>query len=481
MVCCGQTANCSEIRTAAQVLEQQEQHRRAPAAAAARTSRRQRQGEGHGGGDLGGALPQAGALHSQRRGPARWRWLASGEGPCRHGRWRERCPAADGLHGCDTPMVPRNPPMEARCLVTANELGPHAPSWALLARFRGLNRFVTSSAPLPGRHDTSLLGFDAAVDLPLLSSTCRPGARASGSVQSTGAAAAAATPPARPAAAAAMPGAGGSASLTAGLTHETLAALNAAQTGGQTPFLIVPPSEPSSSSLRSASTEPLPQVRRLMPVRLTGSWQGECPLAARHSPSCRWHPPPPAPTSPQVWQDLFACTRSAQSDAFLDSLASRPPLPPPAGLRPQGGQSSGSVAAVSARSGASGPVTEAGPATRPGSANSGPVARPEPPSAAAPPVGAPDAAAAAAAAAAEEGAIARGVVLGTAADDIDPSLGISRDTLFEQYLSPEALVQRHRLGKPEVRRLYQALQVRWEGCVEYHSCHMLCFWRTGMP
>lgn len=266
-----------------------------------------------------------------------------------------------------------------------------------------------------------------------------------------------------------MPGAGGSASLTAGLTHETLAALNAAQTGGQTPFLIVPPSEPSSSSLRSASTEPLPQVHRLMPVRLTGSWQGECPLAARHSPSCRWHPPPPAPTSPQVWQDLFACTRSAQSDAFLDSLASRPPLPPPARLRPQGGQSSGSVAAVSARSGASGPVTEAGPATRPGSANSGPAARPEPPSAAAPPVGAPDAAAAAAA---EEGAIARGVVLGTAADDIDPSLGISRDTLFEQYLSPEALVQRHRLGKPEVRRLYQALQVCWEGCMEYHSCHM---------
>jgi len=31
--------------------------------------------------------------------------------------------------------------------------------------------------------------------------------------------------------------------------------------------------------------------------------------------------------------------------------------------------------------------------------------------------------------------------------------------VFARYLSPEALVQRHRLGKPEVRRLYQALQV----------------------
>lgn len=60
-----------------------------------------------------------------------------------------------------------------------------------------------------------------------------------------------------------MPVAGGVASLTAGLTRETLAALNAAQTGGQTPFLIVPPSEPSSSSLRSAGTEPLPQVHPL--------------------------------------------------------------------------------------------------------------------------------------------------------------------------------------------------------------------------
>ena len=41
----------------------------------------------------------------------------------------------------------------------------------------------------------------------------------------------------------------------------------------------------------------------------------------------------------------------------------------------------------------------------------------------------------------------------------DPALGISRDTVFTHYLSPDSLVQHHRLGKPEVRRLYQALQV----------------------
>ncbi|PRW20871.1 Leucine Rich Repeat isoform B [Chlorella sorokiniana] len=157
------------------------------------------------------------------------------------------------------------------------------------------------------------------------------------------------------------------AGLTAGLTRETLAALQAAQAGDQPPFLIVPPSEAYSSSLRSAGAEPLPQI----------------------------------------WQELFACTRSAQSDAFLDSLASRPPLPLPPGLRPQGGQRSASTAAKATRN-----------------------------------------AAAAAAAQASSGT-----------DDTDPSLGISRDTVFAQYLLPEALVQRHRLGKPEVRRLYQALQV----------------------
>lgn len=49
----------------------------------------------------------------------------------------------------------------------------------------------------------------------------------------------------------------------------------------------------------------------------------------------------------------------------------------------------------------------------------------------------------------------------------DPSLGISRDTVFTQFLCPEALVQQHRLGALHVRRLYQALQVRglgWGGC-----------------
>lgn len=70
----------------------------------------------------------------------------------------------------------------------------------------------------------------------------------------------------------------------------------------------------------------------------------------------------------------------------------------------------------------------------------------------------------------------------------DPSLGISRDTAFTQFLSPEALVRVHRLGKPEVRRLYQALQVYTLGfhqmCVELtaHATNrgllLLALWRS---
>lgn len=134
-----------------------------------------------------------------------------------------------------------------------------------------------------------------------------------------------------------------------------------------------------------------------------------------------------------MWQDLFACTRSAQSDAYLDSLAARPPLLPPIGLRPHGGQCGG--ACRSDEPGADG-----------GSAAAA-AAQPE------------DAAEAAEAAAASAPAEAAEPGHGPAPGD-DPTLGISRDTLFASYLSPEALVQRHRLGRAEVRRLYQALQVR---------------------
>lgn len=96
----------------------------------------------------------------------------------------------------------------------------------------------------------------------------------------------------------------------------------------------------------------------------------------------------------QVWQDLFAAARAAQSTDYLDGLACRPPSKHPS-LR---------CSTAGARS-----------------------SSPPPRSA--------------------------------CTQQSDPALGISRDTVFEQYLSPEALVQHHRLGKPELRRLYQALQV----------------------
>lgn len=245
----------------------------------------------------------------------------------------------------------------------------------------------------------------------------------------------------------------GTATLTAGLTRETLAALNASQGGSQPPFLIVPPSEPSSSSLRSAGAEPLPQVRRLAgsvggQLREGRSTAGSPCLQASSSTPCV-APQPTIRTQPipQVWQGLFACTRSAQSDAFLDSLACRPPLPPPAGLRPLGGQrsaagSSGGAAGTSSRGAAAelaagagtGAATRSSLAADSGNWEGG---------AAAPTSGTAEA----------TGESSSG------AEGEDPTLGISRDTLFDRYLSPEALVQRHRLGKAEVRRLYQGLQV----------------------
>jgi hypothetical protein len=102
-----------------------------------------------------------------------------------------------------------------------------------------------------------------------------------------------------------------------------------------------------------------------------------------------------------VWQDLFAAARSAQPSEYLDGLACRPSLPPAAGL------------ALPART------------SGPGQGGNG----------------------------------SPGSSAGSSSGDGDPSLGISRDTVFTHCLSPEALVQHHRLGKPEVRRLYQALQV----------------------
>eukprot|EP00887_Chlorella_sp_A99_P007782 scaffold20.g7782.t1 len=39
-----------------------------------------------------------------------------------------------------------------------------------------------------------------------------------------------------------------------------------------------------------------------------------------------------------------------------------------------------------------------------------------------------------------------------------PELGLAHDTAFRRFLCPEALVQRHRLGAPQVRRLYRSMQ-----------------------
>ncbi|KAL4451532.1 hypothetical protein ABPG75_007194 [Micractinium tetrahymenae] len=116
-----------------------------------------------------------------------------------------------------------------------------------------------------------------------------------------------------------------------------------------------------------------------------------------------------AETLPQVWQDLFAATRAAQSTDYLDRLACSAGVPASEAYRRD-----------------------------------------------------------------------------CAAFD-DPSLGITRDTVFTQFLCPEALVQQHRLGPPQVRRLYQALQVYSLGfhqmCVELtaHAASrgllLLAIWR----
>lgn len=104
----------------------------------------------------------------------------------------------------------------------------------------------------------------------------------------------------------------------------------------------------------------------------------------------------------QVWQDLFAAARAAQSNEFLDALACR--QPPVTAAAKDSRRSAETAAACSSSSSSPARVPEEG----------------------------------------EE----------------DPTLGICQATAFSSYLSPEALVQRHRLGKPDVRRLYQALQVR---------------------
>lgn len=229
----------------------------------------------------------------------------------------------------------------------------------------------------------------------------------------------------------------------------------------------MPPSEPSSSSLRSAGAEPLPQVWGLagsVGGQLRGQINREPHSASSSSPCVEPQPPISTQLAPQVWQGLFACTRSAQSDAFLDSLACRPPLPPPAGLQPLGGQrsaagSSGGAACASSRGAAAEGAAGAGTGAATRSSLAADSDNSE--GGAAPTSGAAEAA----------GQSSSG------ADAEDPTLGISRDTLFDVYLSPEALVQRHRLGKAEVRRLYQGLQVSFGPSLSLVAIGHLVGWR----
>lgn len=63
-----------------------------------------------------------------------------------------------------------------------------------------------------------------------------------------------------------------------------------------------------------------------------------------------------------------------------------------------------------------------------------------------------------AAPAAEGGRSTSGAAIGSCS--VPDQTTMAHDTVFRDFLSPEALVQRHRLGAPEVRRLYQTMQVR---------------------
>lgn len=164
---------------------------------------------------------------------------------------------------------------------------------------------------------------------------------------------------------------------------------------------------------------------------------GHCPRAA-HCSAINHLPRPRHPVPAQVWEDLFAATRAAQSNDYLDGLASRRP---PISRAAQDARLSAAQAAAQAcnagRSGASGGDAgqEAVPAAAAAEGDVWPTAAGE----------------------GEGLAAAAGAAPAAAADD--PTLGISQATIFGRYLSPEALVCRHRLSKSEARRLYQALQV----------------------
>ena len=144
--------------------------------------------------------------------------------------------------------------------------------------------------------------------------------------------------------------------------------------------------------------------------------------------------PPPCP---QVWQDLLVATRSAQSTEYLDSLACRPPSdlahssPSHASTSTARGMRGASSSQEAGAEGSSVGSTE-------GASDGTQTSR-------------------------------RG----------DASLGITTDTVFSQFLSPEALVCRHRLGKPEVRRLYRALQARRRG--QGRRGHSCCLWHPCLP
>jgi len=121
-------------------------------------------------------------------------------------------------------------------------------------------------------------------------------------------------------------GGGGTAALTAGLTRDTLAALHAAQAGGQPPFLIVPPSEPSSSSLRSVGTEPLPQVRACCSFgwRAVVSRQPVCPATSCPGASTQVTVDCPSPQHPRHLRSGRTCLPAPAARSLMPSSTAWP-------------------------------------------------------------------------------------------------------------------------------------------------------------